>query len=112
VSRAEGQGLRKAGLQGCGDGGCRSGLLAERVTVTMPSELVAGIDRIDGRHHRGSLVVAAIDQQAAGVPRFCTVANSRFLLPLSETCCAKLFDRQQAAPAVAFDPGLGQLVPF
>jgi metal-responsive CopG/Arc/MetJ family transcriptional regulator len=30
----------------------RSGPLAERVTVTMPSELVAGIDRIESNRSR------------------------------------------------------------
>lgn len=77
------QGLRKAGLQGCGDGDCRSGPLAERVTVIMPSELVDGIGRFATAAlglanwaevlPRGSLVVSdpAIDKEAAGVPRFC-----------------------------------------
>ena len=88
MNRAEGHGLRKAGLQGCGYGDCRSGPLAERLTVIMPSELVDGIGRFTTAAlglanwaevlPRGSLVVSdpAIDKEAAGVPRFCRRSHS------------------------------------
>jgi hypothetical protein len=51
-------------------------------------------------------------------------SSTRLLLSLSEACCLQsllrlgelvdqeLFERQQAAPAVALDPELEKLVPF